>query len=169
MLSKEEYAVIKSLYQRGVYLKDIAAELEVHPRTVKRENELFVGMIALYAAHPDEVGALKWSGTSGKTLSLFRPADVSDLPSPASGLIGRQRELMRIGTRLLEDKKPLTVTLHGTGGIGKTALLWQALLRFAPSFELTPAIGLDPLPSLESVLGRIERFLGLPGSMSRVV
>ena len=36
MLSKEDYAVIKSLYQRGVYLKDIAAELEVHPRTVKR-------------------------------------------------------------------------------------------------------------------------------------
>ena len=36
MLSKEDYAVIKSLYQRGVYLKDIAVELEVHPRTVKR-------------------------------------------------------------------------------------------------------------------------------------
>lgn len=36
MLSKEDYAVIQSLNQRGVYLKDIAAELEVHPRTVKR-------------------------------------------------------------------------------------------------------------------------------------
>lgn len=131
-------------------------------RAVKREHEFFVGMIALYAAHPDEVGALKWNDTGAKTLSTFRPADVSDLPSPASGLIGRQRELMRIGTQLLEGKKPLTVTLHGAGGIGKTALLWQALLRFAPSFESTLAIALDPLPSLESVLGRIERFLGLP-------
>jgi len=36
MLSKEDYAVIQSLNQGGVYLKDIAAELEVHPRTVKR-------------------------------------------------------------------------------------------------------------------------------------
>lgn len=36
MLGKEDYAVIRSLYQRGVYLKDIAAELEIHPRTVKR-------------------------------------------------------------------------------------------------------------------------------------
>ncbi len=36
MLSKEDYAVIQSLNQRGVYLKDIATELEVHPRTVKR-------------------------------------------------------------------------------------------------------------------------------------
>jgi hypothetical protein len=135
-------------------------------RAVKRENEFFVGMIALYAAHPDEVGKLVWRGAGVQTVSLFRPADVSDLPIPASGLIGRQRELMRIGTRLLEDKKPLTVTLHGAGGIGKTALLREALLRFAPSFELTLAIGLDPLPSLESVLGRIERFLGLPSPCS---
>jgi len=36
MLSKEDYAVIRSLNQRGVYLKDIAIELEVHPRTVSR-------------------------------------------------------------------------------------------------------------------------------------
>ncbi|MBI2757389.1 MAG: tetratricopeptide repeat protein [Chloroflexi bacterium] len=135
-------------------------------RAVKRENEIFVGMIALYAAHPDEAGKLIWHGSGAQTVSLFRPADVSDLPSPASGLIGRQRELMRIGTRLLEEKKPLTVTLHGAGGIGKTALLWQALLRFAPSFKLTLAIGLDPLPSLESVLGRTERFLFMPSPCS---
>lgn len=36
MIRKEDYAVIKSLEQRGVYLKDIAAELGVHPRTVTR-------------------------------------------------------------------------------------------------------------------------------------
>lgn len=36
MLSKEDYAVIETLNKRGVYLKDIATELEVHPRTVKR-------------------------------------------------------------------------------------------------------------------------------------
>jgi transposase len=36
MLSKEAYMVIKSLNQNGVYLKDIAAEIGVHPRTVRR-------------------------------------------------------------------------------------------------------------------------------------
>lgn len=36
MLSKEDYAVIKALSKRGVYLKDIAAELGVHPKTVSR-------------------------------------------------------------------------------------------------------------------------------------
>jgi len=36
MLSKEDFAVIKALSKRGVYLKDIAVELGVHPKTVSR-------------------------------------------------------------------------------------------------------------------------------------
>lgn len=36
MLSQEDYLMIKTLKQRGVYTKDIAAALGVHPRTVSR-------------------------------------------------------------------------------------------------------------------------------------
>lgn len=36
MLSKEDFAVIKALKKRGVYNRDIAAELGVHPKTVSR-------------------------------------------------------------------------------------------------------------------------------------
>lgn len=36
MLSQEDYMVIKALKKRGVYHKDIAEELGVHPRTVSR-------------------------------------------------------------------------------------------------------------------------------------
>lgn len=36
MLHKEDFAVIRALHQRGVYHKDIAAELGVHPKTVSR-------------------------------------------------------------------------------------------------------------------------------------
>jgi transposase len=36
MLSKEDFAVIRALSARGVYQKDIAAELGVHPKTVSR-------------------------------------------------------------------------------------------------------------------------------------
>lgn len=36
MLSKEDYVVIKALKKRGVYVKDIATELGVHPKTVSR-------------------------------------------------------------------------------------------------------------------------------------
>jgi transposase len=36
MIRKEDFAVIQALHQRGVYQKDIAAELNVHPKTVRR-------------------------------------------------------------------------------------------------------------------------------------
>jgi IS30 family transposase len=36
MLRKEDIAVIKSLHRRGVFVKDIAEELGVHPKTVSR-------------------------------------------------------------------------------------------------------------------------------------
>src|SRR3989304_2386761 len=36
MLRKEAFAVIKPLKKRDVYVKDIAAELGVHPKTVSR-------------------------------------------------------------------------------------------------------------------------------------
>ncbi len=36
MLKKEDFAVIKALVKRGVYIKDIAVELGVHPKTVRR-------------------------------------------------------------------------------------------------------------------------------------
>jgi IS30 family transposase len=36
MLKKEDYRMIEGLKKRGVYLKDIAEELGVHPKTVKR-------------------------------------------------------------------------------------------------------------------------------------
>lgn len=36
MIKKEDFAVIKALAKRGVYLKDIAQEIGVHPKTVSR-------------------------------------------------------------------------------------------------------------------------------------
>jgi transposase len=36
MLGKEDFAVIQALRRRGVYLRDIAVELGVHPKTVSR-------------------------------------------------------------------------------------------------------------------------------------
>jgi transposase len=36
MISKEDFAVIQALHQRGVYQKDIAEALQVHPKTVSR-------------------------------------------------------------------------------------------------------------------------------------
>lgn len=39
MIRKEDYTVIQTLHKRGVFIKDIAEELGVHPRTVSRALE----------------------------------------------------------------------------------------------------------------------------------
>ena len=36
MISKENFAVIQTLHERGVFQKDIAEQLEIHPKTVSR-------------------------------------------------------------------------------------------------------------------------------------
>ena len=36
MLRKEDFVSIKSLHERGVYQKDIALQVGVHPKTVSR-------------------------------------------------------------------------------------------------------------------------------------
>ncbi len=36
MIGKEDFAVIQTLHQRGVFQKDIAEQLQVHPKTVSR-------------------------------------------------------------------------------------------------------------------------------------
>jgi IS30 family transposase len=65
MIQKEDFAVIKSLKQRGVYQKDIAKEIGVHPRTVnralkrdgapKRERKQTVSKLAPYQSKIDQL------------------------------------------------------------------------------------------------------------------
>jgi len=99
-------------------------------------------------------------------LAFFLAVDLSGLPVPEGGFFGRHRELVQIGERLVArhgaQRSAAVVTLHGTGGIGKTALLRRAAERFAWAFDGVLAVPLDPLPTRASVLGRMEGFLGLP-------
>lgn len=60
MLKKEDFAVIKALRKRGVYMKDIAAELGVHPKTVRR------------ALQRDSAPS-RHRGPRGSKLDLFKP------------------------------------------------------------------------------------------------
>ena len=101
-------------------------------------------------------------------LRVVEPAprvDLSGLPVPEGGFFGRHRELVQIGERLVVRRgaaRSAVIILRGTGGIGKTALLRRAAERFAWAFDGVLAVPLDPLPTLASVLGRMEGFLGLP-------
>lgn len=131
--------------------------------------EELLGIPVLYAADPQQTGRLSSDGQGLNIRPGVGRIDLSALPIVAHGFFGRQRELVEAGEWLTGDHPrqgetypPLTVTLHGPGGIGKTALLRQAAARFAWRYpDGVLAISLEPLPPPAIVLERIERFCGL--------
>ncbi len=123
----------------------------------------------LYAADPTAPAALPAGAAEPRVEAGVPPVELTALPWPEEGFFGRQRELAQIGAHLTrppdradEGIRPRTLTLHGVGGIGKTALLRRAAERFAWAFEGVLGLVFEPLPGLPEVLGRLERFLGLP-------
>jgi predicted ATPase/transcriptional regulator with XRE-family HTH domain len=75
------------------------------------------------------------------------PTSVSDLPIPATPLVGRESELAALG-QLLRDPQCRLLTIVGPGGIGKTRLAIEAATRHQ---ELFPdGACFVPLASLDS-------------------
>jgi transposase len=59
MLSKEDFTVIKALKQRGVYQKDIAEQLGVHPKTVSRALKRGEAPVQQHRRRPHKLDAYK--------------------------------------------------------------------------------------------------------------
>lgn len=59
MLSKEDFAVIKALKERGVYQKDIAEQLDVHPKTVSRALKRGEAAVRERRRRPQKLDAYK--------------------------------------------------------------------------------------------------------------
>jgi predicted ATPase/DNA-binding SARP family transcriptional activator len=68
-----------------------------------------------------------------------RPASARRLPTPATPLLGRERELATLAELVRSDTTRL-VTLTGIGGIGKTRLALELVRRLAPEFRQGAAV-----------------------------
>jgi tetratricopeptide (TPR) repeat protein/CHAT domain-containing protein len=130
-------------------------------------SEIAMGIPVLYTSDTAGAGILRPAGNGLDARDLPRPI-LEGLPTIESGFFGRHHELVEIGEhfsmerpRAGETHPPLTVTLHGPGGIGKTALLVKAAERFAWKFKGVHAVALEPLPSPEALLERLEKALGI--------
>ncbi len=134
------------------------------PSLPSQDRRLAFGTPVLYVRGP---ALPEFRLPEGKGLVVRAPApamDLSALPVPEVGFFGRHRELVDVGEVLVGGRgagRGAVLTLHGTGGIGKTALLRRAAERFAWAFDRVLALPLEPLPTRASVLGRLEEFLGL--------
>src|SRR5258708_15210752 len=88
--------------------------------------------------------------------------EVSALPRAQGAFQGRIDELKQLGELLTGDHRPRLVTIHGSGGQGKTALAREAVERFAYAWPGGVwATSLEHLPGREVFVNDLARFLGI--------
>src|SRR5260221_13155797 len=91
------------------------------------------------------------------------PIDAIALPRAEGGFGGLIDERAQFGSGLGGVERPPVITIHGSGGQGKTALAREAVERFAFAWPGGVwATSLENLPSREVFLTNLARFLGIP-------
>jgi tetratricopeptide (TPR) repeat protein len=155
-------------FYRFLFAGEDAAEAARQARLLlSRETPFLAGAAVLYRAAPG--CGYRLPPGRGRTIAVAPEPDLSGLGEARVGFVGRRRELAQIGslfagrTREGQGWKPLTVNLHGPGGIGKTALMAQAARRFAPLFRAVYALRCEPFfPSAAQFYAALEAALGMP-------
>ena len=121
-----------------------------------------IGVPVLYTALTlPAAGFTALEGTS--SVNEHQPQiEVSTLP-PAEGTFqGRIDELKQLGNLLTGDNRPPLVTIHGSGGQGKTALAREAVERFSYAWPGGVwATSMENLPSRELFVSDLARFLSI--------
>jgi transcriptional regulator with XRE-family HTH domain len=137
-LTQEELAWKAGLTAKAISVLERGERKRPFPHTVRAiahalelsENE----RASLLAAVPKR--------SSAATSSASTTVSKSNLPTPSTPLLGRERELAEISTFLREVR---LLTLTGTGGVGKTRLAVQAARDAAEFFpDGTVFVGLAP-------------------------
>ena len=138
------------------------AVMQARQKLAASPNPWALGVPILYTAL--DTPALGFSSVPGTPrIEEHRPAlDLGAIP-PVEGVFqGRIIELQEIGKQLTGDKRPSVVTVHGTGGQGKTALVRAAVERFAHAWPGGVwATSMENLPSREQFSRNLARFLGI--------
>jgi predicted ATPase/DNA-binding SARP family transcriptional activator len=91
---------------------------------------------------------------------LAGPTSPRRVPTPATPLLGRERELAALA-ELVRDADTRLVTLTGIGGIGKTRLALELVRRLAPEFQQGSAVATlatvrDPSLVARAILEALE-------------
>ena len=95
------------------------------------------------------------------------PMDLLAIPAAEGGLRGRIDELPALGSALTGDNRPPLLTIHGGGGLGKTALAQAAAERFAFAWPGGVwATTLENLPTRAALVGQLARFLDIAAADS---
>src|SRR5687768_12332562 len=83
------------------------------------------------------------------------------LPSHATRLIGREREVAEI-RQLLQEPQCRLLTLVGPGGIGKTRLATEVAMHLTGYADGITFVDLQPVASVDLLVPAIANAAGLP-------
>ena len=121
-----------------------------------------IGVPVLYTALTKPAAGFT-SVEGAPTVKEHQPQiEVSALPRAEGAFQGRVDELKQLGDLLTGDHRPRLVTIHGSGGQGKTALAREAVERFAYAWPGGVwATTLENLPGREVFVSDLARFLGI--------
>ena len=129
-----------------------------YPQTLKALAEA----LELTAEETADLAAAMPDRGSPPDASLERPSrgGATLLPSPPTGLVGRERDLAAITALLREGERLITLT--GPGGVGKTRLAAQLAAELAEQFGDGAAfVALAPLTDPGLVVPTVALALGL--------
>ena len=116
--------------------RQIAGLLAIHLQLPPEEHEVFI-RAARGELPMERLGSLE-SECGGQPLGTAASIEAeirhTQLPQPATPLVGREHELAKI-TALMGDPNCRLLTLTGPGGVGKTRLALEAVHRLQPAFE----------------------------------
>ena len=127
-----------------------------------RQRQWMIGVPVLYTSlFTPATGFASVAGTP--EIKEYQPhTEVSALPRAQGAFQGRIDELKQLGDLLTGDRRPRLVTIHGSGGQGKTALAREAVERFAYAWPGGVwATTLENLPGREVFVSDLARFLGI--------
>ena len=143
----------------------------------QKRHQWVIGVPVLYTAL--SAPAASFASREGTpVIKEYLPhSEISILPRAEGAFQGRIDALKQLGTWLTGDSRPSLVTIHGGGGMGKTALAREAVDRFAHTWPGGVwATSLENLPSRELFVNDLARFLNIdtqktpdPGEVERLV
>src|SRR3989440_3295060 len=129
-----------------------------------RHRQWMIGMPVLYTAlSAPTPGFASLKGTPEiKDPQMQIHIEVSLLPRAEGTFQGRADDVKLLGTALTGDTRRRIITIHGSGGQGKTTLAREAIERFAYAWPGGVwATSLENLPNREVFTNDLTHFLGI--------